>query len=54
MMSITTMTMHRKGTDMPKVMKSSGKVTKYPYTVKGKAAAKKASSKSMKSKKSYG
>ena len=57
-MSISTMTMHRKGNDMPKVMKSSGKVTKYPYTAKGKAAAsaaaKKAGSKPMKSKKSYG
>jgi hypothetical protein len=58
MMSITTMTMHRKGTDMPKVMKASGKVKKFPYTAKGKAAAsaatKKAGSKSVGSKKSYG
>jgi len=42
---------------MPKVKTSSGKIKKYPYTAKGKAAAtvasKKAGSKSMKSKKSY-
>ena len=43
---------------MPKVMKASGKVKKYPYTAKGKAAAssaaKKPGSKSVGSKKSYG
>jgi len=31
---------------MPKVRKKSGKVQKYPYTKKGKAAAKKARKKS--------
>lgn len=30
---------------MPKVMTKSGKVKKYPYTAKGKAAAKKATRK---------
>ena len=58
MISITTMTMHRKGNVMPKVMKASGKVKKYPYTAKGKAAAaaaaKKAGSKPLNPKKSYG
>ena len=40
------------------VMKASGKVKKYPYTAKGKAAAaaaaKKAGSKPLNPKKSYG
>ena len=46
MKSITTMTMHRnQGDDMPKVKTASGKVKKFPYTVKGKAAASKASAK---------
>ena len=52
------MTTHRKGNAMPKVMKASGKVKKFPYTAKGKAAAsaaaKKAGSKSIKPKRSYG
>jgi len=58
MRSITTMSTHRKGNVMPKVMKASGKVKSYPYTAKGKAAAssaaKKTGSKSVGSKKSYG
>ena len=58
MRSITTMSTHRKGNVMPKVMKASGKVKKFPYTAKGKAAAaaaaKKKSSKPVGTKKSYG
>ena len=55
MRSITTMTMHRnQGDDMPKVKTASGKVKKFPYTAKGKAAASKASAKTGKMKKKSG